>query len=152
MDVHRTVHLTSKQLEEIEVLWNSEYPRQLKNRLVLLLTDCTKIIHFFLVGESKQIIAWSVLFEKENDLRFSILVSREHQKKGLGSKLLTEMKKEGLAFSGWVIDHNDDLLSDGSSYFSPLNFYFKNGFSIDASNHLNNEMIKAVLVRFPPDK
>ncbi len=104
------------------------------------------------MNEFEQIIAWSVLFEKEQDLRFSILVSRKHQKHGLGSQLLSELKKEDLAFSGWVIDHDFDLLSDGRNYPSPLNFYIKNGFTVDESHHLNNEMIKAVLVRYQPAK
>ena len=93
MDIVRTEFLTPKQFEEIDLLWNVAYPRQLKDRLVLLLTDNTKTIHFYRLDKSGKIIAWSVLFEKEQDLRFSILVSREHQKKGLGSALLTEMKK-----------------------------------------------------------
>ena len=150
MEIIRTEYLTPKQLEEIDILWNAAYPRQLKGRLDLLLKDNSKTFHFYRLDESGKINAWSVLFEKEQDLRFSILVSREHQKKGLGSALLTEMKKEGLAFSGWVIDHDEDLLSDGRNYLSPLNFYLKNGFSIDVSHRLNNEMIKAVLVRYQP--
>ena len=93
-----------------------------------------------------------MLFEKEQDLRFSILVSRKHQKLGLGSVLLTEMKKENLPYSGWVIDHDLDLRSDGSNYMSPLSFYMKNQFTIDESCRLNNEMIKAVLVRYQPEK
>ena len=152
MDIVRTENLTPKQFEEIDVLWNAEYPRQLKGRLALLLENNTKTIHYFGLDESGKIIAWSVLFEKEQDLRFSILVSRKHQKQGLGSILLTEMKKENLAFSGWVIDHNSDLRSDGSNYLSPLNVYLKNAFSIDESCRLNNEMIQAVLVRYKPVK
>lgn len=152
MDIVRTENLTPKQFEELDVLWNTEYPRQLKGRLALLLENNTKTIHYFGLDESGKIIAWSVLFEKEQDLRFSILVSRKHQKQGLGSILLTEMKKENLAFSGWVIDHDSDLRSDGSNYLSPLNFYLKNGLSIDESCRLNNEMIKAVLVRYQPEK
>ena len=152
MNIHQTEFLSAKQFSEINALWNEEYPLKLKDRLALLLEDNTKTIHFYLLDKFEQIIAWSVLFEKEQDLRFSILVSRKHQKQGLGSILLTEMKKENLAFSGWVIDHDSDLRSDGSNYASPLNFYLKNGFSIDESCRLNNEMIKAVLVRYKPEK
>lgn len=152
MNIQRTEFLSAKQFSEINALWNEEYPVQLKDRLALLLEDNTKTIHFYLLDELEQIIAWSVLFEKEQDLRFSILVSRKHQKQGLGSILLTEMKKEDLAFSGWVIDHDLDLLSDGGNYPSPLNFYLKNGFKVDESHRLNNEMIKAVLVRYQPAK
>ncbi len=152
MIIHQTGFLSAKQFSEINALWNEEYPLQLKDRLALLLEDNTKTMHFYLLNEFEHIIAWSVLFEKEQDLRFSILVSRKHQKQGLGSALLTEMKKEDLVFSGWVIDHNSDLRSDGSNYLSPLNFYLKNAFSIDESCRLNNEMIKAVLVRYKPVK
>lgn len=152
MNIHQTEFLSAKQFSEINALWNEEYPLKLKDRLALLLEDNTKTIHFYILDKFEQIIAWSVLFEKEQDLRFSILVSRKHQKQGLGSALLTEMKNEDLAFSGWVIDHDLDLRSDGSNYMSPLSFYLKNDFSIDESRRLNSEMIKAVLVRYQPEK
>jgi hypothetical protein len=58
------------------------------------------------------------------------------------------MKKEGVAFCGWVIYHDTDLKSDASDYISQLNFYLKNGSRIVDSCRLNNEMIKAVLVCF----
>lgn len=148
MDIVRTENLTPKQFEEIDILWNAEYPRQLKGRLALLLENNTKTIHYLGLGEFGKIIAWSIIFEKEQDLRFSILVSRKHQKQGIGSILLTEMKKEKLPFSGWVIDHDADLLSDGTNYRSPLAFYVKNHFQIDETCRLNTEMIQAVLVRY----
>lgn len=148
MNIHRTEFLSPKHFSEIDALWNKEYPLKLNDRFNLLLEGTTKTIHFYCIDEFDQIIAWSVLFEKEHDLRFSIIVSSNFQQKGLGSALLTEMKKEDLAFSGWVIDHDTDLKSDGSIYHSPLNFYLKNGFTVDVSHLLNNEMIKAVLVRF----
>lgn len=152
MNIHQTEFLSAKQFSEINALWNEEYPLKLKDRLALLLEDNATTIHFYILDKFEQVIAWSVLFEKEQDLRFSILVSRKHQKQGLGSALLTEMKNEDLAFSGWVIDHDLDLRSDGSNYMSPLSFYLKNGFSIDESCCLNNEMIEAVLVRYQPEK
>ena len=152
MNIHQSEFLSAKQFSEINVLWNEEYPLKLKARLALLLEDNTKTIHFYILDEFEKVIAWSVLFEKEQDLRFSILVSRKHQKLGLGSVLLTEMKKENLPYSGWVIDHDLDLRSDGSNYMSPLSFYMKNQFTIDESCRLNNEMIKAVLVRYQPEK
>ncbi|MFM1947382.1 MAG: hypothetical protein RL207_1665 [Bacteroidota bacterium] len=148
MIIHQTEFLSTQQFSEIAALWNAEYPIQLKDRLALLLEGNTKTIHFYLLDEFEQIIAWSVLFEKEQDLRFSIIVSRKHQKQGLGSVLLNEMKNKGMDFSGWVIDHDLDLLSDGSNYKSPLRFYLKNGFILDESFRLNTEMIQAVLVRY----
>jgi GNAT superfamily N-acetyltransferase len=148
MIIHQTEFLSTQQFSEIAALWNAEYPIQLKDRLALLLEGNTKTIHFYLLDEFEQIIAWSVLFEKEQDLRFSILVSRKHQKQGLGSVLLNEMKNKGMDFSGWVIDHDLDLLSDGSNYKSPLRFYLKNGFILDELFRLNTEMIQAVLVQY----
>jgi GNAT superfamily N-acetyltransferase len=147
MKIHRSATLSAKQMAEVNALWNEEYPQKLTDRFALLLLDTTLVIHYYVLNEQDEIIAWSVLFEKENDLRFSIIVSNKYQQKGLGSALLAEMKKEGRAFSGWVIDHDTDLKSDGTFYQSPLHFYLKNGFSLDESCRLNNEMIKAVLVR-----
>lgn len=150
MKIHRSVTLSAKHDAEIDALWNTEYPLKLKDRFALLLEDATLTIHFYVLNQEDEIIAWSVLFEKENDLRFSIIVASNYQKEGLGSALLAEMKKEGVPFSGWVIDHDSDLRSDGSNYTSPLNFYLKNGFSIDESCRLKTEMIQAVLVRYQP--
>jgi hypothetical protein len=152
MEIHRSETLPAKHAAEIDALWNTEYPLKLKDRFALLLEDTTLTIHYFVLNQQDEIIAWSVLFEKENDLRFSIIISSNYQQKGLGSALLTEMKKEGMPFSGWVINHDTDLKSDETFYQSPINFYLKNGFSLDESCRLNNEMIKAVLVRYQPTK
>jgi GNAT superfamily N-acetyltransferase len=147
MKIHRSATLSAKHDAEINALWNTEYPQKLTDRFALLLVDTTLVIHFYVLNQQDEIIAWSVLFEKDNDLRFSIIVSSNYKQKGLGTALLTEMKKEGRAFSGWVIDHNHDLKANGSNYLSPLSFYVKNGFTIDQSMRLDNEIIKAVLVR-----
>ncbi|MFZ9587626.1 MAG: GNAT family N-acetyltransferase [Crocinitomicaceae bacterium] len=147
MKIHRSATLSAKHDAEINALWNTEYPQKLTDRFALLLVDTTLVIHFYVLNHQDEIIAWSVLFEKDNDLRFSIIVSSNYKQKGLGTALLTEMKKEGRAFSGWVIDHNHDHKANGSNYLSPLSFYVKNGFTIDQSMRLDNEIIKAVLVR-----
>ncbi len=95
MKIHRSVTLSAKHDAEIDALWNTEYPLKLKDRFALLLEDATLTIHFYVLNQEDEIIAWSVLFEKENDLRL---------------------------------------------------------FSLDESCRLNNEMIKAVLVRYQPRK
>ena len=152
MNCFYSAFLSPKQFDEVHALWNAEYPVKLKDRLILLMNEASKTKHFYFCNESNEIIAWSVLFEKEKDLRFSIIVSRKYQHQQLGSKLLDEMKKEKLPFSGWVIDHDADLLSDGTNYRSPLAFYVKNHFQIDETCRLNTEMIKAELVRYQPEK
>ena len=86
------------------------------------------------------------MFEHSNQIRFSIIVSKEHQGKGLGKLLLDHLKATHDEFFGWVIDHNNDLKLNGENYISPLPFYLKQGFEIIPNQRIDSEMIQAVLV------
>ena len=87
-----------------------------------------------------------MIFEHTNQIRFSIIVSKEHQGKGLGKLLLDHLKATHDEFFGWIIDHNNDLKSDGGNYTSPLPFYLQQGFEIIPNQRIDSEMIQAVLV------
>ena len=86
------------------------------------------------------------MFEHSNQNRFSIIVSKEHQGKGLGNLLLDHLKVTHDEFYGWVIDHNNDLKLNGENYISPLPFYLTQGFEIIPNQRIDSEMIEAVLV------
>jgi len=146
MEIINLKKLSDHQFQQINQLWNDEYPLNLKDRFVLLLEGVEKYNHY-LIEDDNKIVAWAVEFNKDNETRFSIIVASTWQGKGLGSLLLNRLKRDLAEFYGWVIDHNDDIKQDGKNYQTPLHFYLKNGLEILPQQRLDTEMIKAVKVK-----
>ncbi len=139
--------LSEEEFEFVNNLWNSEYPVQLNNRLSLLLEDCSAQDHYFFKNEESEKVAWLVVFEKENEKRFSILVSNKIARKGVGTELMKVLKNNHSNVYGWVINHNEDVKIDGSKYISPLPFYEKIGCEILFNDKLETDLIKAVKIK-----
>lgn len=146
MEITQTTILSNVQSEQINSLWNAEYPLKLKDRFPILLEGTTWHNHYLVEDSNRVIIAWALMFEHSNQIRFSIIVSKEHQEKELGKILLDHLKATYDEFFGWIIDHNNDLKLDGENYTSPLPFYLKQGFEIIPNQRIDTEMIQAVLV------
>ena len=72
-----------------------------------------------------------------------MLMPTSMQGKGYGSILLEELTENKEMISAWVVDHDQDLKSDGSPYVSPLQFYLKNGFVIQEGVRLELDTISA---------
>jgi GNAT superfamily N-acetyltransferase len=147
MEIIKTKYLTDDQLEEINLLWNEEYPVNLKDRFRFLLKDVENYNHYLIENDEKTILAWAVDFEKDNETRFSIIVRKDQQGKGLGKSLLERLKRDLGEFYGWVIDHNNDKKESGMNYQSPLAFYVKQGFEILKNSRIDNEILKAVKIK-----
>jgi len=143
-----TLKLNENQHQQIDVLWNKEYPKNLKNRFSKLLEDATHYRHFILENQQNIIVGWAVLFDTENETRFSVIVDETYKGKGLGSQLIAELKKACSCFFGWVIDHNNDVKNDGSFYRSPLMFYRKMNFEVLQDQRIETPIISAVKVKW----
>jgi hypothetical protein len=148
MRVIHTEQLSKNQYQQIDFLWNKEYPKNLMNRFSMLLADAKHYRHFILEKEQNIIVGWAVLFDTENETRFSILVAESYKRKGLGCQLIGELKKACSSFYGWVIDHNNDMKDDGSIYHSPLPFYVKLNFQVLHDQRLETPIISAVKVKW----
>ena len=148
----KTKTLTDSQFKQINQLWNDEYPINLKERFPLLLVDVESYNHYLIEDIDKNIIAWAVDFKKEMQIRFSIIVSANHRGKGLAKLLIDKLKEDNNEFYGWVIDHNDDLKSNGEYYQSPLGFYQKLGFEVLNDIRIDSEMIKSVMIKWTSNK
>lgn len=146
--ISKIKELSASQSEQINRLWNDEYPLKLKDRFPLLLADVDSHNHYIIEDNNKNIIAWAVDFEKDRQVRFSIIVSSIHKGKDLGGMLIEKLKTENKEIYGWVIDHNDDLKSNGEYYKTPMPFYLKHGFEVLKDNRIDNEMIRAVLIKW----
>jgi hypothetical protein len=62
--------------------------------------------------------------------------------------LIDKLKAGHDELYGWVIDHNNDLKMNGDYYLSPMDFYLNKGFNILYENRIENEMIRAVLIKW----
>lgn len=144
----KTKELSNRQVEQIDRAWNDEYPIKLKNRFGLLLNDAKSYMHYIIENEKQEIIAWGVMFEKEDEHRFSLLIVSKHQGEGLGKQLIDAFKNDYSVFYGWVIDHDNDVKANGEKYASPLPFYLRLGFIILQEQRIDTEMISAVKVVF----
>jgi RimJ/RimL family protein N-acetyltransferase len=146
MEINKTKYINNDQFQQINQMWNEEYPIKLKDRFELLLEGVEKYNHYLIEQENK-VLAWAVEFEKENETRFSIIVKNEHKGQGFGKLLINRLKRDLGEFYGWVIDHNNDLKQNGEIYNTPIEFYLKNGFEILCEERIDSEMIKAVKIK-----
>jgi len=144
----KTKILSHQQEEQINSLWNEEYPVKLANRFGLLLEGVERYNHYIVEDEKQNIIAWAVDFEKENEVRFSIIVRADQKGRGIGGLLIEKLKNENADFYGWVIDHNNDMKRNGEYYQTPMPFYLKHGFSILSDCRIETEMISAVKIKW----
>lgn len=139
--------LTEDQTKKVDQLWNEVYPIQLNNRFRLLLEGIEDYNHHLLLNEADEVIGWAVAFFRANELWFSILISATNQNKGYGKMLLDSLKRNSTNLCGWVIDHNNDLKQDGSTYYTPMQFYLKNGFIV-MEQRIETAIISAVKIKF----
>lgn len=148
MTVVFTENLTEDQKAQIHMLWDAEYPIKLQGRFSILLNENSNHEHFLILDHDGTVMAWTALFDNDGERRFSIIVSPAHAGKGLGKILLNAMKEKCDLFSGWVIDHENDLKQNGENYLSPLSFYLKNGFTVVPDCRLETDIISALKVRW----
>jgi GNAT superfamily N-acetyltransferase len=147
MKIVKTKVLSASQFEQIDQLWNDEYPINLKDRFRILLDGVENYNHYLIQDEGNKILAWAVDFEKENETRFSIIVKDKQQGKGFGKLLIERLKNDIGEFYGFVIDHNNDKKATGEIYKSPIDFYLKHGFEILQDQRIATDIIKAVKIK-----
>jgi len=148
MLISKTSTLTPKHESQIDLLWNKEYPIKLKDRFKLLLEGVEYFQHYYITNSDEEVIAWAVVFEKDEEIRFSIIVDSDYQGEGLGKHLVKKLVEDHHEFYGWVIDHDNDLKIDGNNYRSPLPFYIKQGFEVLNDIRIDNEMLSAVKIKW----
>lgn len=133
MQVH-IVHLAfiSPQLtEQVNVLWNENYPVVMKDRFTVLLQETSHHNHYFLFNENNKLLGWAMDFERDDDIWFSIIVDEKEKNKGYGKLLINALKENNPVLNGWVIDHDNYKLQNDKYYRSPLSFYQALGFTVD---------------------
>lgn len=127
-----TKTLNSTQKEAIRLLWNSEYPINILHETIAdteqYLNKLTDQNHTFVYVDSGNIIAWYFDFIRDQERNFAIIVSNEHQKKGLGIELINLAKMNNSVLNGWVIISEGHKRQNSKPYKLPLGFYQNLGF------------------------
>ncbi|SDB50059.1 Acetyltransferase (GNAT) domain-containing protein [Flavobacteriaceae bacterium MAR_2010_188] len=150
MEFIKTLKLTDSQKREIFDLWNNEYPVNLTfskfSEFQKYLKSLDNKSYILIADKNQNIKGWYVDFIREKEKWFILILDSDYQSKGLGSKLLNLAKEKETELNGWVIDHNNDLKTNGESYKSPLGFYQKNGFKVNLDVRLELEKISALKI------
>jgi hypothetical protein len=148
----QTTDLNEQAKNQVFDLWNNEYPEKLSyNNLTEFdnyLQNLSDLTHYLLTSNENLILGWALTFERENEKWFAIILSEKIKAKGLGRKMLNELKKAEQVLNGWVIDHNNDKKKNGQLYVSPLKFYEKCDFEILNDERLELDKISAVKIKW----
>jgi len=148
MKIITTSTLSDQQKQAALNIWNAEYPVRLlmpgMDEFDAFINPLINPKHYLLINEIDEIIGWAATFSIEPVRCFFIMLSGSVHGKGYGALLLNELKKDGTRLFGWAIDHSGDIKADGEPYPSPINFYRKNGFTINTDLRLENEQLSAV--------
>jgi len=136
------------QLEQIDQAWNDEYPLKLTKRFGILLDGTDNHLYYLMEDLDNKVVAWGVMFEKEAEKRFSIIVFNKFKGFGYGRRIIDEFRKDHSTFYGWVIDHDNDVKSNGEKYISPMPFYLKLGFKVLRDQRIDTEIISAVKISY----
>lgn len=103
-------------------------------------------IHLLIYNESRELVGWLFLYDKYGERWFVLVLDQKIQGQGYGSQLLNRAKSYGQDLAGWVIDHGNDVLTNGEPYKAPTGFYLKNGFQILNDLRLENDKLSAVKI------
>ncbi|SDF95518.1 Acetyltransferase (GNAT) domain-containing protein [Pedobacter terrae] len=155
-EITRATELDDYTKKQVFDLWNSEYPEKLAyNELAEFddyLENLTNLNHFLLESNEDLVLGWALTFRRDNEAWFAIILSEKIKGKGLGRKMLNEIKRNEKVLNGWVIDHHNDLKKNGTVYYSPLKFYEKCGFEILSEIRLELDKISAVKIKWTDNK
>lgn len=147
MELVTSAILTGPQKAAALKIWNNEYPTK------LLLPDMKSFESFlkelidpqyYLLSDKNELTGWAATFAVTLTTCFFIMISSECQGKGYGTLLLNQLKADNKDLFAWAIDHQDDVKADGKHYRSPIEFYRKNGFTINTGFRLETDLLSAV--------
>ena len=119
---------------QIFEIWRAEYPKQsvfeIFEAFHKFIEELINPCHFLIKTEQDTIAGWSATIDRDGGRWLILLVHRDFQRMGVGSRLLDAMKKDETALSAWITPHNNYVKIDGAAYITPLPFYLKNDFTV----------------------
>ena len=151
-EIYSFTQLNEVHKRAIYTLWNNEYPEKIafnnQQEIEEYLQNLIDPKHLFTINENGEIKGWAVIFERDYEKWFAIIIDGELHQIGLGRKILNRLKTFSTELNGWVIDHEKDTKANGEPYRSPLAFYMKNDFSLLPETRLELDKISAVKINW----
>ncbi len=151
-EIYSFTQLNEVHKRAIYTLWNNEYPEKIafnnQQEIDEYLQNLIDPKHLFTINENGEIKGWAVIFERDYEKWFAIIIDGNYHNKGLGKKLLDRLKIYSDELNGWVIDHENDVKTNGEIYSSPLDFYLKNNFDKISETRLELDKISAVKIKW----
>ncbi|MEO9147347.1 MAG: GNAT family N-acetyltransferase [Ginsengibacter sp.] len=152
MKIIKQTELNQEQKRQLFDLWNHEYPEKLSYQTVedleKYLENLREQTHYLLMNERGRLEGWAIIFTREKERWFAIIIPEKLHGKGVGTRMLNELKKSEKELNGWVIDHNLDIKTDRSFYKSPIEFYKKNNFKVISETRLELQIMSAVKIKW----
>ncbi|GAA4458771.1 GNAT family N-acetyltransferase [Rurimicrobium arvi] len=147
--------LSVRERDQLFHLWNREYPLSLRYAdtaaLDRYLAQLSNVRHYLLHNEG-QLQAWAVVFDRNDERWFAIIVDEAQQGCGTGRALLQQLQRDEPVLNGWVSDREGEYKADGSLYRIPLSFYLRNGFTIVPGERLELPQLSALKIRWRADE
>ena len=150
MQIVEATYQVPEQKEVVHQLWNQEYPAQVSHTTLAdfdaYLNNLTELNHHLLQSDTGVIEGWAIVFTRDSERWFVIILDSKVHGQGKGTLLLNKLKEKEQRLCGWVVEHNHYTKQNGKPYPSPLKFYEKNGFTIDLQTRLVSEKLSAVKI------
>lgn len=150
MRILKLKELNAIQVKDIMEIWNNEYPVSLNfkgldefNKYLLNLQNA----EHYIVLSGDRVSGWIATFDRFDQKWFVMLIASQYQSKGLGARLINEVKPNSKELYGWVVDQDIYFKLNGQPYSSPLGFYQKMGFEI-TNEELKNEKLRAIKIKW----
>ena len=152
--IARYQNLNAAFISQITDLWNTNFPKGLafqgQESLTSFLNKVSPLHHFIYSDphNSEKVGAWLCVFERDQDVWFSIIVDASLQGKGVGRQLIESAKEVCEILNGWVVDRSEYVTAAGKPYQSPLKFYEKLGFQFLPEEKFPSDSLSCIKIRW----
>ena len=152
MKVEMVSKLAAGEINAVYKIWNDVYPTQINYADIggfeQYLQNLGDTDHYLVTDTDCHIVGCAFTFIRDGGRWFGIIIDEQNQGQGIGTMLMQELMTRYEQLSGWVIDHDRYCIANGAPYFSPLNFYIKNGFGVCNTVRLETEQLSAVKIQW----
>lgn len=141
-----TIHGNLNSTDTISLfnIWNAVYPTEATFQkiedIIHYLNQKIHPTHYVARDLNDKIDGWLMTFTRDQSRFFVLLVNKQAQAKGIGTRLMSSAMKDEETLNGWVVTRSGYHLLDGTPYLSPINFYKKLGFQETTTTITHNEL------------
>jgi len=144
-------NLNSNDIISLFNIWNAVYPTEATFKkledIIRYLSQKNHPKHYIVRDLNNKIDGWLMAFTRDQSRFFVLLVNKETQAKGIGTRLMNRAMKDEESLNGWVVTRSGYHLLDGTPYHSPISFYKKLGFQ-ETTRTITHKDLETTLVQW----